>query len=108
MELIKSKVVFNEAEHKYTLEGRELSGITRILSKHLFPDKYKNTPEARLNAAAERGSHIHKEIQEWIEKGESGFTDELQAFISEFKDTYDLMWSEFLVNNDRFATAVDL
>ena len=108
MELIKSKVVFNEAEHKYTLEGRELSGITRILSKHLFPDKYKNIPEATLNAAAERGSHIHKEIQEWIEKGESGFTDELQAFISEFKDKYDQMWSEFLVNNDRFATAVDL
>lgn len=108
MELIKSKVVFNEAEHKYTLEGRELSGITRILSKHLFPDKYKNIPEATLNTAAERGSHIHKEIQEWIEKGESGFTDELQAFISEFKDKYDQMWSEFLVNNDRFATAVDL
>ncbi len=108
MELIKSKVVFNEAEHKYTLEGRELSGITRMISKHLFPDKYKNIPEATLNAAAERGSHIHKEIQEWIEKGESGFTDELQAFISEFKDKYDQMWSEFLVNNDRFATAVDL
>ena len=73
MELIKSKVVFNEAEHKYTLEGRELSGITRILSKHLFPDKYKNIPEATLNTAAERGSHIHKEIQKWIEKGESGY-----------------------------------
>lgn len=108
MELIKSKVVFNEAEHKYTLEGRELSGITRMISKHLFPDKYKYIPEATLNTAAERGSHIHKEIQEWIEKGESGFTDELQAFISEFKDKYDQMWSEFLVNNDRFATAVDL
>lgn len=107
MELIKSPVVFEEEQHKYTLGERELSGITKLISRHLFPDKYKDIPEAILNAAAERGSLIHKEVEDWLINKEFGFTDELYAF-KQSGFSYEKVYPEFLVNNDKYATKIDI
>lgn len=61
--LSKSKVVFDEAAHTYTLDGKELQGITGTLIKRAFPDTYKGIPEAVLNKAAERGGMIHNSFE---------------------------------------------
>lgn len=108
MELKRSKVIFNEQEHTYFLGEKQLKGITDMISRHLFPNKYANIPKRIMEQAAQKGSLIHKEIQNWIENGESGFTDELVVFVQEFKGKYDTLYSEFLVNNNDFATAVDI
>lgn len=60
MKLIKSQVVFNPDEHTYMLGDKELSGITSVISRQLFPDKYRDVPEYVLRKAAERGTMIHK------------------------------------------------
>ena len=61
------EVVFDEERHTYTLNGKPLMGITGILHKYIFPDKYSNIPQAILDRAAERGHEIHRQVQMWIE-----------------------------------------
>ena len=63
IELVKSGVVFNEESHTYFLGGRQLSGITGMIRRQLFPNKYKEIPQHILERAAERGTRVHHECQ---------------------------------------------
>ena len=58
-------VTFDAVAHKYyrTSDGVELQGITGVLSRRLFPNKYAGIPASILDAAAKRGSDIHDECQ---------------------------------------------
>ena len=56
-------VVFDAEHHTYTLDGKELSGITSIISKYIFPDMYSNVSESVLEAARQRGSVVHSELE---------------------------------------------
>ena len=53
MELKESGVVFNEELHQYLLDGKELSGITGMIQRQLFPDEFEGVPEEMMMAAAE-------------------------------------------------------
>ena len=57
------RVVFNAEQHTYTLDGKELSGITSIIGKYIFPDMYDNVSESVLEAARERGSMVHAGLE---------------------------------------------
>ena len=59
IELVKSAVVFNEENHTYLLGDKLLQGITGMISRQLFPNKYKDIPEFILKRAAEKGSFMH-------------------------------------------------
>ena len=61
--LKKCPVEFDELAHTYTLNGKQLSGITGIIKNYLFPDMYKGVHERTLEAAAERGSSVHSQVQ---------------------------------------------
>lgn len=63
IELVKSNVVFNEENHTYFLGDKQLSGITGMIKRQLFPDKYKEVPQHILECAAERGTRVHHECQ---------------------------------------------
>lgn len=56
-------VVFNAEHHTYTLDGKELSGITSIIGKYIFPNMYSNVSESVLEAARERGSMVHAGLE---------------------------------------------
>ena len=45
IELVKSSVVFSEENHTYFLGEKQLKGITGMISRQLFPNKYKDIPE---------------------------------------------------------------
>ena len=59
MKLNQSKVIFDPQEHTYTLDGMLLQGITGMIERQLFPDKYSGVPEFVMKRAAERGSFVH-------------------------------------------------
>lgn len=61
--LNQSPVVFDSVKHTYELNGRRLNGITHVIKDKLFPDTYKDVPEATLAKAAERGHRIHSTIE---------------------------------------------
>lgn len=109
MELVKSSVVFDEEQHKYWLGEKELHGITGMLSRQLFPDKYLAVPDDVLQRAAERGAKIHKACELVDELGvdhESAEAVNYKRICAANGLRYEA--SEYLVSdNDYFASAID-
>ena len=108
MKLVKSDVVFDSKEHTYTLNGKQLSGITSLLDRQLFKDKYLGIPDEILRKAAERGTFIHQ----GCELADEGFPVEGQEVMNylRLKDKYHLKHeeSEYLVSdNDHVASCID-
>lgn len=112
IELVKNNTVtFEEGPHTYTTEdGLVLSGVTSLINRHLFPDKYGDVPEDVLAKAAERGTRIHKEVQEYNDNGTMPQTREGLAYVTlKDKEKLKVIASEYLVSdNQNFATLVDI
>ena len=61
MELTKSQIIFDQQAHTYTTpDGVCLQGVTGMIERQLFPDKYSGVPEFVMKRAAERGSFVHE------------------------------------------------
>ena len=103
------QVEFFEDNHCYlTKDGKQLQGITGIISKMLFPDKYRNIPEHILNKAAEYGSLIHSKCQENDMFNVSDCI-EVENYVK-IKEENKLipLDNEYLVSdNERIATMID-
>lgn len=100
---------FNEEKHEYTLDGKKLISVTQLMQKHGLAPSYAGVSTEVLNAKAERGSLIHKEIEDFNKKGEIGFTDEMaqyKAFIE--KNNVRVKASELQLHNDIVAGTCDL
>lgn len=108
IELVDSRVSFNEALHTYHLGEKQLNGITGLIKKHIFPDLYKDIPEFILNRAAERGSIIHKDCYTYdvfqsIESEEVGWYADLLK-----ENGLDVITSEYIVTDfEHFASPID-
>jgi len=108
--LIYSNVSFDPVEHIYTLpDGRQLFGITGLLNRQLYGGKkYDGVPNAILEAAAERGSKIHQEVEMFYAIGSEPFSKEAGAVVDKLKDRK-IVEAEYLVSDEEnFATAIDL
>ena len=108
MKLNKSEVVFNAKDHTYILNGKPLSGITSLLDRQLFKDKYLGIPDDVLRKAAERGTFIHQ----CCELADEGFVSDNQESINylRLKEKYNLRFeeSEYLVSdNEHVASCID-
>ena len=108
--LKESGVIFNQELHTYTLpSGRVLKGITGLISKHLFPDKYSDIPEAVLRKAAERGSLIHDECRQADIFGESTFPEAIDYLNLKKENGIETLENEFIVSDlENFATPIDM
>lgn len=102
-------IEFREDTHEYFLDGRKLISATQLMRKHGLAPSYEGVPSEVLRAKAERGTLIHKEIEQYIKTGEVGFTEELEAFIEHIeKNNIKVLASECIVHNDLVAGTVDL
>lgn len=101
---------FDEQTHTYTNEkGEVLISVTQLLKLAGISPNYDFVNEEVLKAAADKGSLIHKEIEDYIKKGEIGFTTELHEFITYVKEQgIKVLASEKQVYNDRVAGTIDL
>lgn len=109
MKLVISRVDFNELDHTYLLDGKQLSGITSVLSRQLFKDKYKGISEEVLDLAKQRGHDVHHTI----ELGDSfeGSSDPIYNIYRELLAESDLerMENEYLVSdNENYASCIDV
>ena len=100
---------FDKNTHVYTFNGYPLISVTQLMKKHgLSPDYSAVDPEV-LFAAAERGTLIHREIEEYLKTGEPGFTEECAAFADMAEDMHlSKIESEVMVHNDIVAGTVDI
>ena len=78
--LVKSPVVFDEGAHTYNLGDKQLHGITGMIGRQLFPNKYHDVPKFILERAAERGHHVHSECQFVDESGLPSDCTEAQQY----------------------------
>ena len=82
IELKDSGILFDKERHEYWLGNRQLSGITGMLQRQLFPDEFNNVPEEAIKEAARYGTEVHESIElfdsSWINDG----TQEVQDYIS--------------------------
>lgn len=109
IELVKSSVVFNEEGHTYFLGDKELKGITGMISRQLFPDKYKDIPDFVLKKAAEKGSRIHAQCQFVDSTGLSPESVEAENYLKERTNAgYNVVANEYTVSdNEYFASNID-
>ena len=82
IELIDSGVLFNKELHEYWLGNKQLSRITGMLQRQLFPDEFEGIPMEAINEAARYGTEVHESIEafdsSWVNDG----TQEVQDYIS--------------------------
>lgn len=102
-------IKFIEDTHQYFLGDKELISVTTLMQKHKLSPNYSGVSSEVLKVKAERGSLIHKEIEEYIKYGEIGFTTELENFITYHNvNKLKVLASEIIVYNDIVAGTVDL
>lgn len=67
MELqIDNRVFFDPISHTYILDDEHvLIGVTSLMKKHGLSPDYSGIPEATLKKAAEEGTALHKEIEDY-------------------------------------------
>lgn len=112
--LIESDVKFIESEHKYiNANGKELSGITKMINSLVFPEKYNGVSDEVLAAAAERGTLIHNMCEEFAINGtvQDFMPDEVANFVNLVNQHgIEFGKAEYLVSDggQNFATMIDL
>ena len=86
IELKDSGVLFNKELHEYWLGNKQLSGITGMLQRQLFPNEFEGIPESAINEAARYGTEVHESIEmfdtSWLNDG----TQEVQDYITLCKE----------------------
>lgn len=105
------EIKFDEALHKYTVDGKEVISVTQLLQKHKITPSYDAVDKELLRVASERGTLIHEEVEKWIESGECGFTEESEKicdYLFERADENSEIMSEQMVANDVVAGRFDV
>ena len=110
--LATSPVIFLPEDHRYfnPENGRYLSGITSLLSRQLFPDKYDGIPQATLDAAAAKGSAIHEECADLVTFGAASTYPETAAFARLLtREGIEPLEAEYTVSDgEHYASKIDL
>jgi hypothetical protein len=110
-------VRFDQGAHTYTTvnaEPKQLSGVTSLLSRQIFPNKYGNVPDFVLKRAAERGTKVHEYCELYFSLGVKPDNVEEQIPEAEalFKEVAERGWevesTEYLVSDlSHVASSID-
>lgn len=109
MKLNKSLVCFDEEAHTYTYDGSQLSGITGMIHRLVFPDMYKDVSEETLRKAAQRGTGVHNTVELMDEFGVTADTPEGRGY-ARLVQKYSLQFeaSEYTVSDYKhYASNID-
>lgn len=101
-------VTFDSDRHMYRDGDKILISVTQLLKKHGLAPDYGDVPDYILEAKAKRGTMIHREIQDYLEKGESPMTEEASAAIRWLNERNSMELAvEGMASNDIVAGTFD-
>ena len=105
-----TRVYFEPLSHTYLLDGEKpLIGVTELMKKHGLGADYSGIPEKVLNKAAEEGTALHKEIEDY-DNGLSVLRTPLIEQYAKLCAQTGLIFvsSEYLVSDDELvASSID-
>lgn len=100
-------VVFREEDHTYWLGDLQLQGITKMIQRQIFPDKYKGVKQSVLQNRADFGHEFHKQMELWIKTGIETSSDMFRVFKENYRHIR-FIASEYLVTDKQhFASSID-
>jgi hypothetical protein len=105
-------VEFIEDKHEYWYKGKQLSGVTGLISKKLG----LKMPQEFVEEHQMEGTHVHKAVQKWIETGDpESIHPGVEWLTSTFYNHYPdrvatfAVFSEVLVSDfSQYASSVDI
>lgn len=106
MELkINKKVYFDSLTHSYWLGDKSLIGVTSLMKKHGLSANYADIPQAVLDKAAERGTAVHKMLEDY----DNGVAVEDTTLIKGYRSLgLKVIMSEYLVSDNAVvASSID-
>lgn len=106
MELkINKKVYFDSLTHSYWLGDKSLIGVTSLMKKHGLSANYADIPQAVLDKAAERGTAVHKMLEDY----DNGVAVEDTTLIKGYRALgLKVIMSEYLVSDNAVvASSID-
>lgn len=71
---------FDDIIHTYELDGTQIPSVTTLLTEIKFANKYTSIPERVLEKAAQRGTDVHKDIENYCLFGIESERVELKNF----------------------------
>lgn len=100
----------NDATHTYYLDGEKVISVTQLLAEQNITPDFSKVPvdPVKLAYATERGTVLHEEIQNFIEEGVEGFSDEFQYFKENIYPLREKWYSEVIVYCSDYAGRCDL
>lgn len=116
VKLIENKeVFFSDLVHGYlNKEDKELIGVTSLLKMYGLSADYAGIPQETLQRAADRGSAVHKAIEDWCKGNpfsyDGEYFDEVVNDLEAFKQLeLDVLANEYLVSdNTHIASSIDI
>lgn len=104
-----ANVYFEPLSHTYLCGDKELIGVTTLMAKHGLSPDYSGIPKATLMKAAEEGTAIHREIQDYdngLSVLRTPLIEEYSALCAE--KGLKFVASEYLVSDDEtVASSID-
>lgn len=79
-EIAGHQLEFIEDDHIYLVDGVMVPSVTKIV-RDALGEKYANVPRAVLNRAADLGTQLHAEIEEYCRTGRAGTMPDFQGFV---------------------------
>lgn len=98
---ITTELEFNEEKHRYTLDGKVLPSVTKLLDT----GDYANVDSEILKRACERGHEIHKELELYFKEGQLGDTREFYEAISLIKHNQELLQEPSIIDFKTYKQA---
>lgn len=98
---ITTKLQFDEELHCYTLNGKPLPSVTKLLDD----GSYKDVDPIILQRACDRGHEIHKELELYFKEGKLGDTREFYEAISLIEKNKELLQEPSIIDFKTYRQA---
>ena len=102
IEDFESEVKYDDEWHTYKLNKKIIPSVTQILDD----GSYKNVDKEILNYARDRGTIIHKEIENYLKYGKYGFTSEFYEFLRLYKENQELFKTKAIFDYKTYNTNI--
>lgn len=96
-------IKFDADWHTYRVDNQIVPSVTQLLDDGTYDSPHINKDS--LQYAKDKGTLIHKEIQEWLEKEKEGITEEFEEFVRLFNENKELFEQKAIFDFKTYAIA---